>query len=69
MTTNKERIKNLEAGFGVLQDKVSKMETGIHDNLHQLESAISKVFEILLTQTNSFPNPSKERSGSSNGRI
>ena len=33
MTTNKERIRNLEASFGVLQDSINQMESGVHDKL------------------------------------
>ena len=49
MTTNKEWIENLKTSFGMLQDSLSRMELGISDKLQQLDSAISKVFDILLT--------------------
>lgn len=63
MATNKERIENLEAGFGGLQNSLSRVEVGVSDKLHQLEDAINKISEALLsnriatsTSNNSEPN-------------
>ncbi|KAJ0020848.1 hypothetical protein Pint_31497 [Pistacia integerrima] len=47
MATNKERIENLEAGLGGLQNNLSRIEMGVSDKLHQLEDAISKISEVL----------------------
>ena len=66
MATKKERIKNLEASFYVLQDSFNIMESRVHDKLLQLEFSISKVFDILLTRTDPSSNISKECNGSFN---
>ncbi|XP_010248468.1 PREDICTED: uncharacterized protein LOC104591377 [Nelumbo nucifera] len=49
MATNNERIKSLEAGLGGLQDSFSRMEAGVADKFHQLEDAINKLSEALLS--------------------
>lgn len=38
MTTNKERIENLEASVGGMQDQFSRMEVGLVDRMLQLET-------------------------------
>ncbi|KAH9717760.1 hypothetical protein KPL71_021954 [Citrus sinensis] len=40
MANNKERIENLEARLGGLQDGMQQMEIGINQKLHQLEETI-----------------------------
>ena len=50
MSTNKERIENLGASFGDLQTKFYRMEVGVNDKLQQIEAAISRVFDILITR-------------------
>ena len=47
MTTNKERIENLEAGLVGVQGGFQRMEMDVGNKLHQLEEAISKLSEIL----------------------
>nr|CAN75225.1 hypothetical protein VITISV_035856 [Vitis vinifera] len=65
MATNKERIEQLEAGLGGLQDGMSRMELGLTDKLHQMEETIHRLSEALLSN--------KERSSSNtndrNGRV
>lgn len=69
MATNKERIQNLEAGLGGLQDNLSRMELAVNDKLHQLETVTSKISEVLLTRQDPSPSNVNERRGqSSNGR-
>ncbi|TXG53425.1 hypothetical protein EZV62_022594 [Acer yangbiense] len=69
MATNKERIENLEAGLGGLQTSLSRMETGVSDKLHQLEDAISKISEVLLSNRAAFAsNNSEINTNSPNGR-
>ncbi|KAA8542937.1 hypothetical protein F0562_024089 [Nyssa sinensis] len=41
MTTNKERIENLEAGFGAVQDGLHQMELDMVDKLHHLEETLN----------------------------
>ena len=50
MSTNKERIENLGASFGDLQTKFDQMEVGVGDKLRQIEAAISRMFDILITR-------------------
>ncbi|RVW72141.1 hypothetical protein CK203_057976 [Vitis vinifera] len=49
MATNKERIEQLEAGLGGLQDGMSRMELGLTDKLHQMEETIHRLSEALLS--------------------
>ncbi|XP_050233973.1 probable cellulose synthase A catalytic subunit 3 [UDP-forming] [Mercurialis annua] len=59
MSTNKERIKNLEAGFGGLQDSFLRMELGVTDKMHHLETTLHKISEALLSKNESIsPNAS-----------
>lgn len=37
MASNKERIENLEAGLGGLQDSASRLEMGMADKLQLIE--------------------------------
>ena len=69
MATNKQRIENLEVSLGVLQDSLNRVESGINDKLQQLESAISKVSDLLIACTDPSFSASKDRRGSSNGRF
>ena len=50
MSTNKERIENLEANFGDLQNKFDQMEAGVGDKLRQIEAAISRMSDNLITR-------------------
>ncbi|XP_037496276.1 uncharacterized protein LOC119371008 [Jatropha curcas] len=67
MTTNKERIENLEVSIGGLQDNLSKMELGVNDKLQQPEVAINKLSSVLLTNTPSS-NVTDQTGQSSNRR-
>lgn len=69
MGTNKEMIESLEAGLGGLQNNFSRMEIGVNNKLHQIEDALSKLFEVLLSnQTASISNNSDPTASSLNGR-
>ena len=61
MATNKERIENLEAGLGGLQDNMSRMELGIVDKLQRMEDTILKLSEVLLTNNEASHSNSNER--------
>ncbi|KAL5789722.1 hypothetical protein ACOSQ2_004610 [Xanthoceras sorbifolium] len=50
MTTNKERIENLEAALGGFQDHFSKIEESVTAKLQQLEITLSKTIEALLSK-------------------
>jgi hypothetical protein len=52
MTTNKERIENLEAALGGLQANFSRMELGVTDKLQQLESDITRYLKFCLQGKN-----------------
>jgi hypothetical protein len=67
MTTNKERIENLEAALGGLQADFNRMELGVTDKLQQLETVISKISEVLLTRQEPSSSNVNERSGQSFG--
>ena len=66
MTTNKERIENLEAALGGLQANFSRIELGVTDKLQQLEIAITRYPKFckqgknhpLTMSTNAVDNPS-----------
>ena len=70
MTTNKERIENLEAGLGGLQEGVHRMEMGMADKLIQLETTINRLSEVLLStkmnahfdshEPDPYPRPARE---------
>ncbi|XP_010275983.1 PREDICTED: uncharacterized protein LOC104610859 [Nelumbo nucifera] len=60
MATNKERIERLEAGLGRFQDHFSRMEVGVSDKFHQLEDAINKLSEALLSNRVASTNNSFE---------
>ena len=49
MTTNKERIANLEAGLGCLQEGMDRMELGVTDKFHHLEETINRLSEALFS--------------------
>ncbi|GFZ01153.1 hypothetical protein Acr_14g0007880 [Actinidia rufa] len=49
MTSNKERIENLEAGLGGLQEGMDQMELGIAEKFHHLEETINRLSEALFS--------------------
>lgn len=63
MTTNKERIENLEAVLGGLQDNLSKMELSVTNKSHRLENAISKIAEALLSKQEPSSSHTNNRNG------
>ena len=63
MTTNKERIENLEVGLGGLQDSMSRMELGIADKFHQMEDTINKLMEALLSSKEGSSSNTNDRHG------
>ena len=69
MSTNKERIENLEASFGDLQTKFDQMEAGVGDKLQQIEASISQISDILITRhETSLGSPNVQAAQSSNGQ-
>jgi hypothetical protein len=63
MTTNKERIENLEIGLGGLQDGMSRMEITLVDRMQQMEVNINKLTEALLSNKEGSSSQSIERNG------
>ena len=59
MTTNKERIENLEAGLVGIQGGFQRMELDVGNKLHQLEEAISKLSDILRANKGPVDNTSQ----------
>ena len=69
MFTNKERIENQEASFGDLQTKFDRMEVGVSDKLRQIEAALSRMSDILITRhETSLGIPNAQAIKSSNGQ-
>jgi hypothetical protein len=62
MTTNKERIENLEVGLGGLQNGMSRLELNIVDRIHQMESNINKLTEALLSNKKGSSSNTNDRS-------
>jgi len=48
MGTNKERIEQLEAGLGEVQNGLHRMELGMIDKLHHLEGTLNRLSDVLL---------------------
>lgn len=48
MTTNKERIENLEKGVGDLHDEVQRLGVGMNDRLQRLEKSIKTLSVAVL---------------------
>jgi len=63
MTTNKERIENLEAGLGGLQDNLSRTELGIADKLNRMEDIVQKLSEAMLSNNEASNSNSNDRNG------
>ena len=63
MATNKERIEQLEAGLGGLQDGMSRMELGLTDKLHQMEETIHRLSEALLSNKEESSSNTNDRNG------
>ncbi|KAF2310563.1 hypothetical protein GH714_014508 [Hevea brasiliensis] len=61
MTTNKECTENLESGLGGLQNDFTRIEGGLNDKLHQLEAAINRMSDLMLSNR-ATPNPSLSES-------
>ena len=69
MSTTKERIDNLEASFGDLQNKFDGMEAGVGDKLRQIEAAISRMSDNQITRHEiSLGSPNVQAAQSSNGQ-
>jgi len=62
MGTNKERIEQLEAGLGGVQDRLDSMEQGMVDRLHHLEETINRLTNAMLVNQEPF-NHSIQREG------
>ena len=62
MTTNKERIENLEVGLGGLQNGMSRLKLNIVDRIHQMESNINKLTEALLSNKEGSSSNTNDRS-------
>ncbi|RVW35013.1 Retrovirus-related Pol polyprotein from transposon 17.6 [Vitis vinifera] len=63
MATNKERIEQLEAGLGGLQDRMSRMELGLTDKMHQMEETIHRLSEALLSNKEESSSNTNDRNG------
>lgn len=52
MTTNKECIKKLEEGVGLLQDEVHQLGVGMNDSLERLEESLMILSDVLSQRSN-----------------
>ncbi|KAK8482065.1 hypothetical protein V6N11_063350 [Hibiscus sabdariffa] len=50
MSTTREWIENLETSLGSVQDQLHRLETNITDKIQQLENAVSKATDALLSK-------------------
>ncbi|KAA8531390.1 hypothetical protein F0562_006114 [Nyssa sinensis] len=63
MTTNRERIENLEAGFGAMQDGLHQMELDMADKLHHLEETLNRLSDVLFNSKESSNRGNQDREG------
>ena len=49
MATNKERIEQLEAGIGSLQEGLRQVEIGVAEKMRNLEASINRMSKVLLS--------------------
>ncbi|GFY94873.1 hypothetical protein Acr_10g0002580 [Actinidia rufa] len=71
MTSNKERIENLEAGLGGLLEGMDRMELGVADKFHHLEETINRLSEALFNNkegSSRHNHPNNRDSHSRNNR-
>lgn len=53
MTTNRERINQVESELEEMQDKIQRMELGINDKLAHIEATLSKLTDSINTSKGS----------------
>ncbi|KAA8542122.1 hypothetical protein F0562_023274 [Nyssa sinensis] len=68
MGTNKERIERLETGLGGVQDGLQKMELGMADKFHHLETTLNRFSDILLSNQESSSHNYQSHEGNNGGR-
>ncbi|KAL4318769.1 hypothetical protein GQ457_18G015560 [Hibiscus cannabinus] len=56
MTSNKERIENLEASFTTVQTNLNRLELGFNDKLQRLEDALTKLTGALISDSSASGN-------------
>lgn len=61
--SNHERVINLEASVGGLQDSFSWMERGFANKLHQIEDTLKRLTDTLLTNCEGLNNNTPSRIG------
>lgn len=61
--SNKERIEQLEASVGVLQDSFSRLELGVADKLNQMEDTLKRLIETLLANQEDYSSNTPVRAG------
>ena len=65
MTTNKERIEQIEVDIESFQNKMEQMEIGINDKLQCLEDTMSKLAEFFSATRGTASYDTNEHIGSS----
>lgn len=65
MTTNKEHIESLEAGFGSLHDGMHRIELGMANKLSQLEITLNWMPEALFSNKDGTSHSNNEKEGDS----
>ena len=69
MGTNKERIEQLEAGLGRVQDRLDNMEQGVSDKLHHLEETINRLMNVMLVYQEQTNHNIQQREGQEGRRM
>ena len=67
--TNKERIEQLEARLGEVQNGLHQMELGMTDKLQHLEETLNRLSDVLLADQESPNQGNPHREGHNGGRL
>lgn len=64
MVNQKERIDDLEAGLGMVQDELQQLSTGINDKFHGMEQLLQRSLEESMGQMREMVSIMREDGGS-----
>ena len=69
MGTNKERIEELEAGLGEVQDGLHRIELGMADILRHLEETLNRLSDVLFANQEPLTHGNPNWEGHNGGQI
>ncbi|GFS39092.1 hypothetical protein Acr_00g0061130 [Actinidia rufa] len=69
MGTNKERLEQLEAGLGGVQDGLHRMELGMADRLRHLEETLNRLSDVFFPNQEAPNHGNQYREGHNGGRL